>query len=153
MTQITHRVNDRNHTDLLASLSGFDRQELLKKWRNLYGTEPPVRISQQLLMQTLAYRLQEQALGGLKPSTRRFLAKVVEEANAGRQISAPPSLIKSGTRLIREWHGHSYEVTMMESGVLFKGKHYRSLSEVAHIITGVKWSGPLFFGLKKKEAA
>ena len=61
----------------------------------------------------------------------------------------PATSVKPGTRLLREWHGVTYEVTVTEDGVLFKGKKYQSLSEVARIITGTKWSGPLFFGLRK----
>lgn len=146
-------IDDGGLASKLAGLPSLDRSALLEQWRNIYGIEPPPRISQQLLVQAIAYRLQEQALGGIKPSTRRFLAKAAEETNAGQSISAPSPAIKSGTRVIREWHGHSYEVTIMDSGVLFKGKSYRSLSEVAYIITGVKWSGPLFFGLKKQKTA
>lgn len=132
----------------LAGLSGLDRTALVEQWRSLYGTEPPAYISRSLLIRAIAYRLQENALGGLKPSTRRFLAQVAENASTGRQAPASPSTIKPGTQLLREWHGVTHEVIVREDGVTYAGKNYRSLSEVARTITGARWSGPRFFGLK-----
>lgn len=133
----------------LACLSHLDRPALVKRWQQVCECEPPVNISRSLLLQALAYRMQEQALGGLKPATKRLLQKITEEHAAGRQVAIPAHTIRPGTRLLREWHGITYEVSVTEDGVQFQGKRYRSLSEVAHTITGVKWSGPLFFGLKK----
>lgn len=134
----------------LAKLPSLDRTELIERWRILYDREPPASISRPLLLHAIAYRMQEKALGGMKPSTRRFLEKTVKDASARRQVSTPPSTLKSGTRLLREWHGVTHEVVILENGVGCNGKHYRSLSEVARVITGAKWSGPLFFGLRKK---
>ncbi|MGO9440209.1 MAG: DUF2924 domain-containing protein [Terriglobales bacterium] len=123
--------------------------ELKERWRSLYGTERPRRISRDLLVRALAYRLQEQALGGLKPSTRRLLAKVAAHASADRPIEvAPEPNLKPGTVLLREWHGTQHQVVVREDGIVFRGKPYKSLSEVAYRITGTKWSGPRFFGLK-----
>jgi hypothetical protein len=134
----------------LAALPSFDRQQLLQHWRTLYGVNAPVKISQQLLIRAIAYKLQEQVLGGLKPATRKLLAAVLE-GNGKQAITS--AAIKPGTRLIREWHGRIHEVIIAESRVEYDGKSYRSLSEVAHVITGVKWSGPAFFGLKAKKGA
>ena len=107
------------------------------------------RISRDLLIRALAYRIQEQSLGGLKPSTRRLLAKVAADASARRSIQvAPESTLKPGTVLLREWHGTQHQVIVREDAIVFKGKQYKSLSQVAHRITGTKWSGPRFFGLK-----
>ena len=103
-------------------------------------------------MHAIAHRIQEQTLGGLKPATRRFLEKAAED-NVSRQQIFPLISIKPGTRLLREWHGVVYEVIVMEDSVYCNGKRYRSLSEVARAITGARWSGPLFFGLKKQEVA
>jgi hypothetical protein len=122
---------------------------LNERWRALYGSEPPRRISRDLLIRALAYRIQEQALGGLKPSTRRLLAKVAADASAHRPIQVTPELsLKPGTVLLREWHGIQHQVVVHENGIVFQGKQYKSLSQVAYRITGTKWSGPLFFGLK-----
>ena len=136
----------------LIDLPALDRIALREKWRTLYGTEPPGRVRNTFLMHAIAHRMQEQELGGLKPATRRFLEKAAED-NAPRQQLLPVISIKPGTRLLREWHGTTYEVIILESSVLCNGKYYRSLSEVARAITRTRWSGPRFFGLKKKEAA
>jgi hypothetical protein len=99
--------------------------------------------------------MQENVLGGLKPATRRLLERVAEDARARKPTKIVP-LRKVGpnTILIREWVGTRHEVTVVKNGVMFRGKHYRSLSHVARVITGSQWSGPLFFGLKAlaKEA-
>jgi len=149
-----HRLslNTRKLGSEMASLPALDRRALIEKWRSLYGMEPPVGSQNKFLMHAISYRMQEQALGGLKPATRRFLEKAAQD-NASRQQILPSINIKPGTRLLREWHGVTYEVVIMEEGVQCNGKHYRSLSEVARAITGARWSGPLFFGLKKQEAA
>ena len=147
-----HRLslNARSLASELAGLPALDRIALIKKWQTLYGTEPPGRVRNNFLMHAIAHRMQEQILGGLKPVTRRFLEKATED-NAPRQQMFPVISMKPGTRLLREWHGVTYEVIIMENGVQCNGKRYRSLSEVARAITGTRWSGPLFFGLKKQE--
>ncbi len=133
----------------VAALLDATSANLKERWRALYGTEPPRRISRDLLVRALAYRIQEQALGGLKASTRRLLAKVAADASARRFIQAAPEpTLKPGTVLLREWHGTQHQVIVREDGIVFLGKTYKSLSQVAHRITGTKWSGPLFFGLK-----
>jgi hypothetical protein len=125
--------------------------DLKERWRTLYGSEPPGRISRDLLVRALAYRIQEQALGGLKPSTHRLLAKVAADASARRPILwAPEPDLKPGTVLLREWHGTQHQVIFREDGIVLNGKPYKSLSQVAYRITGTKWSGPRFFGLHAK---
>jgi len=132
----------------LADLPALGPERLKERWRALYGTEPPPRISEDLLRRAVAYRLQERALGGLKPSTRKLLQRVVEDARPRSSAATPTRKLTAGAVLIREWRGTSHEVTVLEDGVLFRGKRHRSLSEVARKITGSRWSGPLFFGLK-----
>ena len=147
-----YRVDTESLADDLARLPNLDRSELTKKWRELYRTEPPARIGTVFLCHALAYRMQEQVLGGLKSATQRYLTKVAGEVADGQKMTAPPTVVKPGTRLLREWHGVTHEVVVLEDGVMFKGKRYQSLSEVARAITGTRWSGPLFFGLKKEAA-
>ena len=114
----------------------------------LYRTEAPVRIGQILLLQAVAYRLQEKALGGLKPSTRRLLERTAEDSFHRRTpIGASATRVTPGSVLIREWHGISHRVTVLADCVMLRGTRYRSLSEVARKITGTRWSGPRFFGL------
>ena len=134
----------------IAALRQATPAERKERWRALYGTEPPRRISRDLLIRALAYRIQEKALGGLKPFTRRSLAKVAADASARRpiQVAPEPTTLKPGTVLLREWHGTQHQVIVRENGIVFNGKQYKSLSQVAYRITGTKWSGPLFFGLK-----
>jgi hypothetical protein len=133
----------------LAGLIGLSREKLKERWRSLYGTEPPEKSSQEFLKLAIAYRLQERALGGLKLGTRRLLARVAQAASAPRPIRTKPvDKTQPGTVLIREWHGTRHQVAIVDDGAVYRGKRYRSLSEIARVITGSRWSGPLFFGLK-----
>jgi hypothetical protein len=95
-------------------------------------------------MRAVAYKMQERVYGGLPPSIRRMLL-AEPGASQGRKSPRRASI---GTVLLREWRGKTHQVTIGEEGVLYRGKRYRSLSEVARIITGTRWSGPAFFGLK-----
>ena len=138
-------------TSEIAALAEVTTAELKRRWRVLYGAEPPPRISRDLLTRALAYRMQEAALGGLKPSTRRLLVQVAAGASARRPIQvAPAPTLQPGTVLLRNWHGTEHQVIVREHGVEFQGRQYNSLSQVAHRITGSKWSGRLFFGLKAR---
>ena len=139
----------KNLADELAELRGLDATTLRQRWRVLYRTEAPVRIGHALLLQAVAYRLQERVLGGLKSSTRRLLERAAEDKVDRRPpTEAPATRVAPGSVLIREWHGVSHRVTVLGDGVLLRGARYRSLSEVARKITGTRWSGPRFFGLR-----
>lgn len=129
-------------------LSELNRDALALLWKKFYCCTPPFKISQQLLLQAVAYKVQEQGTQGLKPAARRYLEQVAIAAHKGDAITTAP-VARTGTRLLREWHGVTYEAIIVKGGVLFKGKQYKSLSKVARLITGTAWSGPLFFGLKK----
>ena len=88
-------------------------------------------------------------LGGLKPATRRLLERIAEDARARKPTKVVQTRkLGPNTILIREWGGTRHQVTVLENGAIFRGKRYRSLSQVARVITGSRWSGPLFFGLK-----
>jgi Protein of unknown function (DUF2924) len=134
--------------DQLLGLAKLHDSALKEHWRTLYQTAPPARISSSLLLKAIAYRLQEQALGGLKSSTRRLLERVAEDCGRRAPTRAPATTVRAGSVLIREWHGVSHRVTVLEDGALYRGKRYHSLSEVARVITGTHWSGPRFFGLR-----
>ena len=136
-------------TDELAELRGLDATALKQRWRVLYRTDAPAHIGQALLLQAIAYRLQERALGGLKRSTRRLLERIAEDNVRRRSPTETPTMsVAPGTVLIREWHGVSHRVTVLADGVQLRGTRYRSLSAVARKITGSRWSGPRFFGLR-----
>ena len=124
----------------LASLESSPIKVLKQQWRALYGSEPPHRISRELLIRAVAYRIQEQARGGLKPSTRRLLVRLGNDARGGRPLKFEPSAPASaGTVLMRDWQGIAHEVRVLDRGVLYKRKRYRSLTEVARLITGSHW--------------
>ena len=133
----------------IASLSKLDIEELRERWKAMFGKVPSRDIGRSFLTRAIAYRLQERTYGGLKPSTRRWLVRFAEEKETGSSSKKPQARkAQSGTILVREWQGNAHRVTMLEDGVSFKGKHYRSLSVVAREITGSHWSGPRFFGLR-----
>ncbi|MDO8430926.1 MAG: DUF2924 domain-containing protein [Candidatus Binatus sp.] len=135
-----------------VGLSKLATDDLRERWRQLYGAGPPARINRPLLIRGIGYRLQENAHGGLKPATHRLLERVVEAAVAGLEVIVTPKRsARPGTMLVREWHGITHQVTVLDEGVLYAEQRYRSLSEVARLITGCRWSGPLFFGLRSIE--
>jgi len=99
----------------------------------------------------LAYKLQERVYGGLRPETKRRLRELASsfEKDPKKASIRLAALTKPGTRLIRQWDGETHQVTVCEHGFEYKGERYRSLSQIARLITGTRWSGPLFFGLKQ----
>jgi DUF2924 family protein len=138
----------------IARLQSLEVAQLKARWRTLYATEAPSHFSRDLLMRAIAYRLQERALGGLTPTTRRLLQRVAADARVRRPLKpVPVRKLEPGGVLIREWHGVKHKVVVLESGFSFQGQRYRSLSELARVITGSRWSGPLFFGLNNRTKA
>jgi Protein of unknown function (DUF2924) len=139
----------------VAQLPALDLPALQRKWVTLFGADPSPHLGRQFMIRALAYRLQEKALGGLKPSTLKILDRVVDGAASAESERALTRRASAGTVLIRQWHGVSHRVTVLDHEVVYRGRRYQSLSEVARVITGTHWSGPVFFGLKNraKEAA
>jgi hypothetical protein len=138
-------------SDRLGVLVRLSLADLRLEWRRLYRAAPP-RLSRDLMMRAIAYRLQEIAHGGPSKATQRRLATLTTEFEAGGRI-APPSgpRVKPGSRLVREWHGRTHTVCVTDDGFEFQGKGYRSLTKIAFDITGAQWSGPRFFGLTKSS--
>jgi hypothetical protein len=133
----------------IGNFGNLGPEELDQTWRALFGSERPRRVCGALLIKALGYRLQEKAFGGLKPSTRRLLECQGRNGSERGPLAEPARIrLKVGTVLVREWHGVSNRVTILDDGFDFRGERFRSLSEIARKITGVRWSGPLFFGLK-----
>jgi hypothetical protein len=132
----------------IAGVSKLGTDELRERWKAICGKAPSREIGRSFLARAIAYRLQERAYGGLKPSTSRLLARAAEENATGSSKRPQTRMAQTGTILIREWQGTAHRVTMLDDGVSFNGKRYRSLSEVAREITGSRWSGPRFFGLR-----
>jgi len=102
------------------------------------------------MVKAIAYRLQERALGGLKPATQRLLDRIVEGHSEAAPERIPKRGASAGTLLIREWRGVSHRVTVLDHDVVYRKRRYKSLSEVARAITDARWSGPLFFGLRRR---
>ena len=132
----------------IAKLAKMPRDDLRERWQKVHGAEPPERISRGLMVRSLAYRIQEQEYGGLDKNTMRRLRALARSLDTEGEVSpSAGAILKTGAKLVREWHGRTYTVAALEEGFEFKGKRYRSLSRIAREITGSRWSGVRFFGL------
>ena len=139
--------------EALSRLPEVDLCQLRELWCRLYKTKAPPRLSRELLMRAVAYRIQELASGGLRPELQRQLHRIaLELRQTGRVTMHPRPQLKPGTRLMREWQGRSHEVLVLDDGFSWQATHYRSLSAIARKITGTAWSGPLFFGLRSNRS-
>lgn len=133
-------------------LATLEVHALKKEWQRIFSSSSPSRISREFLLRLLAQGMQERAAGGMPKAIERQLdasADTSNETTASQQSSSSESALRLGTRLVRGWGGVSHEVTVMDRGFAYRGSSYRSLSEIAQLITGTHWSGPRFFGLKK----
>jgi hypothetical protein len=136
----------------ITRLRSLDLAGLRREWRRLYHKEPP-RMSRDLLVLGLGYRLQELAQGGLSKATRRKLQTMAKALRTNGRVGPRPSLsFKPGARLVREWGGRTHTVTITEDGFEYAGENYPSLTKIAQKITGAHWSGPRFFGLGAASA-
>ena len=147
-------MSGRHHersTEALSRLPHLDLAELRELWYQLYKTETAPRLSRELLMRAVAYRMQEVASGGPRLELQRQLRQIALELQQTGRVRIYPRL-KPGTRLMREWRGRSHEVQVLDDGFSWQGTHYRSLSAIARKITGTAWSGPLFFGLRSNRS-
>lgn len=144
--------SDHNIIGNLTSLSLLD---LRARWAEMWGMEPHGRISRQMLVHSLAFRMREHEGRGLSAGQQARLAQLVKAYKRNPRIfdsgTAGGGNIKPGTRLIRVWNGERHSVLATESGFEHKGTTYSTLSEVARAITGTRWNGWLFFGLRKKQ--
>jgi hypothetical protein len=138
-------------SELVKLAAGLSRAELQESWRQHYGSDPPEQISRQLLTVAIAHRMQVKARGGLSFPARRALERASEEFGSNRGTNSYKPSAAGGIVLVRVWHGVSHQVTTLKDSVEYRGQRYRSLSEVARKITGARWSGPRFFGLRSPE--
>ena len=130
----------------LATFATMLPSQLQKEWRLHFGEEAP-DVPPSLLARGLAYKVQADCLGGLSPAGQRMLDKM---SLADGQLPEPAIKLKPGSRLIREWQGRLYTVSVNEHDFVLDGRSYGPLSEVARDITGTRWSGPRFFGIKRR---
>ena len=138
----------------IAALKATPTAELKQQWRELFGREPPA-FNRPYLVSRLTYRIQELAYGGVKPETRARLEALGEQLDGGnvvlRRIRADSRPL-AGTTLLREWRGVEHAVTVLADGFEWEGRPYRSLSSIARAITGTRWNGWVFFGLKHRSS-
>ena len=137
-------------TEELSAIPGLSRSELVERWESAYGRLPPKGISRRLLEYIAGYQLQVKAFGGLKPTIwRKLRGQAASKEKSSVPASAPrkSTVLSPGTRLVREWHGRTHAVEVLETGFIYDGEIYGSLSKVAQVVTGARWSGPRFFGL------
>ena len=136
----------------LAALKTATTPDLKAQWRDLFDSEPPP-FNRRYLESRLAYRIQELAYGGLKPETIRRLERLGEELDGGdrtkRSLRADRDRPITGARLLREWQGVEQIVTVTADGFEWQGRPYKSLSAIARAITGTRWNGWVFFGLRR----
>lgn len=147
---------DRKTLDVeIARLRHFDVDELRARWHTVFRRRPPVHLPRHLLFRVLAYRLQADHVGDLDGESHRILDRSGSPESARRralELRRRVLNLKPGTVLGREWNGRMHRVTVLGDGFVWKGKSYPSLSKVAFAITGTRWNGPMFFGLRDKSA-
>ena len=143
--------------DEIAHLRGLDLRGIRSRWQSVFGRPAPAHLTRHLLFAVLAYRLQADRFGDLDHATRQVLDRTVAKeagpAMAARLASFDQKRaeLSPGTVLVREWDRQSQRVMVMVDGFAWNGQTYDSLSKVAFAITGTKWNGPRFFGLRDKE--
>jgi Protein of unknown function (DUF2924) len=136
----------------LSALIQANTATLQRIWQEVFGLPAPGRAKPDLLRRCIAHRLQEDAIGGLNPRLRRQLAELGQELEQGATaLPLPAPALKSGTRLVRTWNGDTHRVTVEDAGFTYRDRRYRSLSEIARLITGTRWSGPKFFGITQER--
>jgi hypothetical protein len=147
---------DRDELDVeVARLRDLDVNELRGRWQAVFGRPAPAHLPRHLVFRMVAYQLQAERFGDLDAQSRRRLDQTVTPQTAERSavtLSRPISQLRPGTTLGREWNGHMQRVSVLPDGFAWNGKTYRSLSQVAFAITGTRWNGPRFFGLRDKSA-
>jgi hypothetical protein len=142
-------VHDRL-SQQIATLPSLNKTQLLPIWAENFSEDPPPRLRKELMVPVLAYRMQEREFGGLSHGARRRLREVAASLNTEKpSLERADSAPQTGTRLLRMWRGETHEVIATGSGYEYRGQTYSSLSKIAREITGTRWSGPLFFGVRK----
>lgn len=142
-----------NVAEQLKTLQAMTAPELRALWHATFGRPHPGWVQRNFLVCALAYHFQEKAYGGLGAALERKLAAFAADLQSTRERARPAKIrIKPGTRLVREWGRETHVVTTLDAAFEYRGSRYPSLSEIARLITGTRWSGPAFFGLKQDRA-
>lgn len=137
-------------SDEISALSTMSKAQLRDRWAKVHRSPAP-NISPALFALGIAHRLQARQHADLPPAYAREIKRLGDILDRdGALTSEPMATIKLGTALVRSWHGNTHQVLITDRGYIYKGQTYRSLSQIAREITGVQWSGPRFFGLKRR---
>jgi hypothetical protein len=145
------RPSDPAVEDELDRLAVMPIAQLRIRYREVFRTDPPKTFGPDLLRRSIAHRIQEKAFGGLSRPAQRLLDQMIKAYAAkpnGKIVL--PRRIKPGSVLVREWKSKSHRITVLADGFVYDGDTYSNLSEIAGLITGTKWNGPRFFGLRSK---
>ena len=138
--------------EAISMLETLSKDDLRDHWHRYYGNPAPKRLGVDLLLRAVAYAVQAEARGGLKPALRRQLKRLARDLTQnGGSVSNARLSYKPGTRLVRVWQGETHEVTILEGDFAWRGRRFDSLSRIAREITGTRWSGPAFFGLNDRK--
>ena len=135
----------------ITKLPDLSKAELRSLWRANFGETAPVNLRKELMVPVLAYRIQEKMFGGISPKNRKRLQEIAQSVQTAPRW-CKSSRLQPGTRLVRSWQGVLHQVTVLDSGYEYDRRSYDSLSMIAREITGTRWSGPLFFGTKRRAA-
>ena len=139
--------------EVLRQLEAMDSNALKNLWKDKYREEPPSTRATDQLRRRIAWRLQEEQFGGLDTETKRKLRDLAQAFERDeRHKPSAQSKVHTGTVLTREWKGRTHTVQVTADGFIYNGKRYKGLSKIAREITGTRWSGPLFFGLRKTKS-
>lgn len=133
-------------------LSIMPLAELRLCWRSTFKVDPPKAFGPDLIRRSLVQKIQEDAYGALPAASAKLLNQLVAQNTKRNGKIVLPRRIKAGAVLVREWKGKSHRIVVRDEGFTFEGKPYSSLSEIARLITGARWNGPRFFGLRDKES-
>jgi hypothetical protein len=146
---------DRTALDVeIARLRDLDIAALRGRWHTVFRRRPPAHLPRHLLFRILAYRLQADRWGDLDGESQRLLDASGSPEKAGQKAANLEQLadVRPGTNMAREWNGRTYRVAVRVDGFAWNGNTYSSLSQVAFAITGTRWNGPRFFGLRDKPS-
>ena len=144
------------NTDL-AELGDMDKEELRSCWLKAYGCAPPPRLGSDMMILALGWRVQAKDEGGYNRETRDCLSRLITNLKAGKDVNSGALAIQSslnpGMSLVREWRGRVHQVQVLDKGFVWNDKVWNSLSAIAREITGARWNGPAFFGLRTKKVS
>jgi len=145
---------DRTTIDVeIARLRALGVEDFRNRWHTVFGRRPHPHLPRHLLFRVLAYRLQAEAFGDLDGESQRLLDRSVSPDDAGqRAVKRRTADLRPGTVLARDWNGQMHRVAVLADGFAWNGKTYGSLTKVAFAITGTRWSGPKFFGLRDRPS-